>query len=214
MDHSSAAASPRRRPEARGVRAWRDAATPALDREWGAYDYPALWLAAGFWLDRAGVLINADARAAQVLAAAGIELHTHSCLRASDAGTPPATRRPEWLRDARIEPIIVGGERLGTLVPFSRSRPDTVQIPPEQGALPRRHKVRRVVDFIAARLSDQPIRLEHLRRPPPWAHFIFTGSSRSRPGRRPTQRRSDADQARAGSSRRIALAFGSRLLRA
>ena len=54
---------------------------------------------AGGWIlvDREGRLINADARAALVLAAAGIELNSKSCLRIEmlDATELPAKQLPE-----------------------------------------------------------------------------------------------------------------------
>jgi len=113
----------------------------------------------GGWVlvDREGCVVNADAHAARALAAAGIESDSKSCSRIGTADVP-AMQRPEWLRAARIEPVIVGGERLGTLIILPESPQCSAD--PEKGALPR-YKVRRVVDFIAAHI-DQPIRLEHL----------------------------------------------------
>jgi len=113
----------------------------------------------GGWVlvDREGCVVNADANAARALAAAGIELGSKS---SSPIGTVdvPAMQRPEWLRAARIEPVVVGGEHLGTLIIL----PESLRCGADsgKGALPR-YKVRRVVDFIAAHI-DQPIRLEHL----------------------------------------------------
>lgn len=124
----------------------------------------------GGWVlvDREGRLINADARGAQVLAGAGIELRTHSCVRIEMLDSP-ATRRPEWLRDARIEPVLVGGERLGTLVILPE--PPRCSADPGKGTLPR-YKVRRVMDFIEAHI-DQPIRLEHLSAAAAVSPFYF-----------------------------------------
>jgi AraC-like DNA-binding protein len=114
---------------------------------------------AGGWLlvDREGRLINADARAASALAAQGIELSSESRLRI-EVLDATGKQLPEWLRAARIEPVIVSGERLGTLVILPESPRHSADT--RKGALPR-YKVRRVVDFIGAHI-DQPIRLEHL----------------------------------------------------
>ena len=73
------------------------------------------------------------------------------------------------MRAAKIEPVVVGGERLGTLIilPESPRR----GLGPEKGTLPR-YKVRRVVDFIAAHI-DQPIRLEHLSAAAAVSPFYF-----------------------------------------
>ena len=128
---------------------------------------------AGGWIlvDREGRVINADARAALVLAAAGIELHSKSCLRIErlDATELPAKQLPEWLRTARIEPVVVDGERLGTLVILPESprySGDT-----RNGALPR-YKLRRVVDFVEAHI-DQPIRLKQLSAAAAVSPFYF-----------------------------------------
>src|SRR3954469_18746593 len=92
-------------------------------------------------VDREGCVVNADAHAARALAAAGIEVDSKSCSRIETADVP-AMQRPEWLRAARIEPVIVGGERLGTLIVL----PESLRCGADsrKGALPR-YKVRRVV---------------------------------------------------------------------
>jgi len=125
----------------------------------------------GGWVlvDRDGCFVNMDARATQVLAAAGIELNARSCLRTEMLDAAEPMQRPDWLRAARIERVVVRGERLGTLIvlsePIQRSS-DT-----GNGALPR-YKVRRVVDFIEANI-DRPIRLEHLSAAAAVSRFHF-----------------------------------------
>lgn len=110
----------------------------------------------GGWLllDPEGRVVNADARATLLLAA--IELDTE--VGQIDVLDALAMRRPEWLQVARIEPIIVSGERLGTLVILLQST--ACGADPEKGALPR-YKLRRVMAFIEAHI-DEPIRLEQL----------------------------------------------------
>jgi len=116
----------------------------------------------GGWVlvDNEGSVVNADARAAQVLNAAGIELNSQfsAFTELRDVSEHRAMQLPECLRTAQIEPVVVGGERLGTLVVLPE--PAQHRTEPAKGALPR-YKVRRVVDFIEAHI-DQPIRLEHL----------------------------------------------------
>jgi AraC-like DNA-binding protein len=116
----------------------------------------------GGWVlvDREGGVVNADARAEHALTAAGIELNSQfsTLTELLDVSEHRAVQLPEWLRTARIEPVAVGGERLGTLVILPE--PPRRSADPGKGALPR-YKVRRVVDFIEAHI-DQPIRLEHL----------------------------------------------------
>jgi AraC-like DNA-binding protein len=124
----------------------------------------------GGWVlvDREGCVVNADAHATRVLAAAGVELDSESCPRIEMVDVP-GMQRPEWLRAARVEPVVVGGERVGTLIILAES--PRCSLDPEKGTLPR-YKVRRVVDFIAAHI-DQPIRLEHLSAAAAVSPFYF-----------------------------------------
>jgi AraC-like DNA-binding protein len=126
----------------------------------------------GGWilLDHEGRLINADARATHRLGAVGIELNAQFCLRSEmlDGGELNGARRPAWLRAARLEPVIVAGERLGSLVVLPESACSTDLA---KGALPR-YKLRRVVDFIDAHIG-QPIRLEHLSAAAAVSPFYF-----------------------------------------
>jgi AraC-like DNA-binding protein len=122
-------------------------------------------------LDREGRLINADEPAARLLAAAGIDTDAEPGLRITmlAATGPHATQFPEWLRAARIEPVVVGSERVGTLVILPAA--SQCRANEWKGALPR-HKVRRVIEFIEAHL-DQPIRLEHLSAAAAVSPFYF-----------------------------------------
>jgi AraC-like DNA-binding protein len=125
------------------------------------------------WLlvDRDGRLVNADARATELLAAARIELDPQFALPIEmlDATERSASQRPAWLRTARIEPVVVGGERLGALIVLPEVLSCCTKV--EKGALPR-YKVRRVVDFIENHI-DQPIRLERLSAVAAVSPFYF-----------------------------------------
>jgi AraC-like DNA-binding protein len=112
--------------------------------------------------DHKGRLVKADARAGLALAAIGIELESQSSLLMKlsnprflgDIGTVP----PDWLQPDWIEPVVDGGERLGTVVflpEWLQRRAAFVH-----GALPG-YKLRRVIEFIDAHM-DQPISLEDL----------------------------------------------------
>ena len=122
-------------------------------------------------VDCEGRPVNADARAVLALAAAGIELNCQSRLPIEmlDATQPPAMQLPDWLRAARMEPVVAGGERLGTLVILPE--PPRCSADPKKGALPR-YKLRRVMDFIEAHI-DQPMRLEHLSAAAAVSRFYF-----------------------------------------
>jgi AraC-like DNA-binding protein len=124
-----------------------------------------------FLVDQERCLVNADARATEWLAAAGIEVDSEVGPRIEilEATELPTVQRPTWLRTARIEPVIASGERLGTLVILSAALRCNTQI--DKGALPR-YKVKRVVDFIEAHI-DQPIRLEHLSAAAAVSPFYF-----------------------------------------
>ena len=110
--------------------------------------------------DRRGVLIKADADATLTLAAIGVEPDDEPRLRidALDTGrSEPAgeLKLPDWLSADQIEPVIDGGERVGSVVILERH---SAALP--EGALPA-YKLRRAMAFIEAHI-DQPIRLEQL----------------------------------------------------
>ena len=113
-------------------------------------------------LDRKGRLVKADARAGLALAAIGIELESKSTflMEPANPGVPGhvGSKLPDWLQPDWIEPVVEGGERLGSVVilpEWFHQRAAFVH-----GALPR-YKLRRVVEFIDAHI-DQPISLENL----------------------------------------------------
>ncbi len=69
--------------------------------------------------DRRGFAIKANGHAAAALAGRGKALATGNALRVAAfnveaPGTPPPL--PDWLPVARVEPVVDGGERIGTLV--------------------------------------------------------------------------------------------------
>src|SRR5262244_1104564 len=88
--------------------------------------------------DHKGRLVMADARAALIMAGLGVELNGGGRLRidALDAGTAKmldGSALPDWLHPDWIEPVIEGGERLGTVVQIPEAQRRTASA---KGGLP------------------------------------------------------------------------------
>ena len=105
--------------------------------------------------DRRGRLVTADARARAALAGLGAttEADASARVQALDIRTRSegvAAQLPFWLRQEWLEAVVVGEERIGTIVKF----PGTL-LPPSagEGGLPR-YKLRRVSAFVEAKLSE------------------------------------------------------------
>jgi len=104
--------------------------------------------------DRRGRLLTADARARAALAALGAARATADAARvqALDICVDPdgsLEQLPFWLRADWLEPVVVGYERIGTVVKI----PNTVHAPSREGGLPR-YKLRRVIAYIDSRIGD------------------------------------------------------------
>jgi sigma-54 dependent transcriptional regulator, acetoin dehydrogenase operon transcriptional activator AcoR len=80
-----------------------------------------------------------------------------SALDIRDHGNEGAPPLPEWLRAECMEPIMAGGERIGTVVHLRNIARYTIS--PDDG-LPR-YKLRRVIEFISANIGG-PISLDDL----------------------------------------------------
>ena len=100
-----------------------------------------------------------------------------------DATELPATQLPEWLRAARIEPVIVGGERLGTLVILPE--------PPRYSADTGERRTASLQSAACRGLHrahiDQPIRLEHLSAAAAVSPFHFHRQFKKSTGETPHQ---------------------------
>jgi AraC-like DNA-binding protein len=137
--------------------------------------------------DTKGRLVKTDNRAGLILAAIGIEPNVKPRVRidALDARGPkhgPATL-PEWLHPEWIQPIVEGGEQLGTLVILPERFGSIAE--PNRGVLPG-HKLRRVVDFIQAHI-DQPVHLEELAAAAAVSPFHFHRQFKKATGTTPHQ---------------------------
>jgi AraC-like DNA-binding protein len=111
--------------------------------------------------DRRGRLLTADARARAALTALGAARTTADSgrVQALDICVDPdgsLAQLPFWLRADWLEPVVVGYERIGTIVKI----PHTVDAPSREGGLPR-YKLRRVIAYIDDRIGDT-ISLEDL----------------------------------------------------
>jgi AraC-like DNA-binding protein len=112
--------------------------------------------------DRRGRLLTADARARAALASFGAARATMECARvqALDICVDPdgaLTQMPFWMRADWLEAVVVGDERIGTIVKI----PSTIHgALSKHGGLPR-YKLRRVIAYIDARIGDN-ISLEDL----------------------------------------------------
>jgi AraC-like DNA-binding protein len=138
-------------------------------------------------LDCKGRLVKADARAGLALAAIGIELEAQSTvlLGPANPGVPGhvGTRLPDWLQPDWIEPVVEGGERLGSVVllpEWFQQRAAVVH-----GGLPR-YKLRRVVEFIDTHI-DQPISLDNLAAAAAVSPFHFHRQFKKATGMTPHQ---------------------------
>lgn len=112
--------------------------------------------------DRRGRLLTADARARAALATLGVApgMSVFPRVQDLDVCTDPdltLTQLPFWLRAEWLEAVMSDDERIGTIVKI----PANIHAPPTRsGGLPR-YKLRRVVAFIDARISET-ISLEDL----------------------------------------------------
>ena len=138
--------------------------------------------------DWKGRLVKADARAELTLRAVGIELNRTPRLRIdaldiSDAKHDGCWVLPAWLAREWIEPIVEGGERLGTAVLIPARVAVGAVLP--QGGLPG-YKLRRVMEFIEAHL-DQPMPLEQLAAAAAVSPFHFHRQFKRTTGMTPHQ---------------------------
>jgi AraC-like DNA-binding protein len=113
--------------------------------------------------DWKGRIVSADPRAELALRAVGVELNRtpRLCIEAldvSDTGRGTHAALPDWLAREWIQPVIEGGERLGTAVLIAERGATGALLP--QGGLPS-YKLRRVMEFIEAHI-DEPMPLERL----------------------------------------------------
>jgi sigma-54 dependent transcriptional regulator, acetoin dehydrogenase operon transcriptional activator AcoR len=123
--------------------------------------------------DRRGRLVTQDARARAALTGLGVvddaqaparieALDIHVGKHAADGALP------FWLRDEWLEEVLVGEDRIGTIVKL----PAALQPPPSgEGGLPR-YKMRRVMAFVEARISEA-ITLDDLARVAGISRFHF-----------------------------------------
>jgi len=112
--------------------------------------------------DRRGRLVTADARArsAVVTLGAGEEAALAARVLALDicAGeVPGAPALPFWLRSRWLEPVVAGGERIGTLVKF----PATLRVSSSRRSGLPRYKLQRVMAYVEASIGG-PISLDDL----------------------------------------------------
>jgi len=138
--------------------------------------------------DWKGRLVTADARAELTLRAVGVELNRAPRLRiealdASDTRRDNHSTLPDWLGPDWIQPIIEGGERLGTAVLIPERGATGAVLP--SGGLPS-YKLRRVMEFIEAHI-DQPMPLERLAAAAAVSPFHFHRQFKRSTGMTPHQ---------------------------
>ena len=138
--------------------------------------------------DHRGRLVKADTQAEISLSTLGIDLNRSPrlCIEALDATDSKAAgnaRLPDWLDPKWIEPIMEGGERLGTVVEI----PDRFyrRALLRQSGLPG-YKLRRAMDFIQSRV-DQPILLEQIAAAVALSPFHFHREFKRSTGMTPHQ---------------------------
>lgn len=138
--------------------------------------------------DHKGRLVKADAQAEISLSTFGVDLNRSPRLRiaaldASDLKADANARLPDWLDSKWIEPIMEGGERLGTVVEI----PERLHQRPllRQTGLPS-YKLRRALDFIQSRI-DQPILLEQIAAAVALSPFHFHREFKRSTGMTPHQ---------------------------
>lgn len=151
--------------------------------------YPAETRVVGLMVfDPKGRLVKADAAAQGVLAEIGVQIDCDPRLRidALDATGSGAERNPElpdWLDPEWIEPVLEGGERLGTVVHMRMQLKRNASA--AKGGLPA-YKLRRVMDFVEAHI-DEPMRLEQLAAAVAVSPFHFHRQFKSSTGLTPHQ---------------------------
>ena len=123
--------------------------------------------------DRRGRLLTADARARAALATLGSEdaAAPYDRLPALDvcaAAAGSVAPLPFWLRSRWLEPVLVGEERIGTIVKL----PGTLQVPSSRSTGLPRYKLRRVRDYIDSRIGG-PISLDDLAKVAGVSRFHF-----------------------------------------
>jgi len=138
--------------------------------------------------DHKGRLVKANAHAEVTLSAIGVELNRNPRLRidaldVSDANAPSNVALPVWLDPEWIEPVVEGGERLGTVVEIPERFFSRALL--RQSGLPG-YKLRRAVDFIQAHI-DQPIHLEQLAASVALSPFHFHRQFKKAMGMTPHQ---------------------------
>jgi len=123
--------------------------------------------------DRRGRLLTADARARAALATlgGGDAAAPYDRLPALDvcaAAAGSVAPLPFWLRSRWLEPVLVGEERIGTIVKL----PGTLQVPSSRGTGLPRYKLRRVTEYIDSRIGG-PISLDDLAEVAGVSRFHF-----------------------------------------
>jgi AraC-like DNA-binding protein len=146
--------------------------------------------ASGGWMlfDRKGRLVKADPRSELALAAIEIEPNQNprpriGALDVSDACHDGNRALPDWLDPGWIEPVIAGGDRLGSLVVLPGRLRRAAVLP--RGGLPV-HKLRRVQDFVEAHL-DRPLTLAQLAAAAAVSPFHFHRQFKRSTGMTPHQ---------------------------
>ena len=123
--------------------------------------------------DRRGRLLTADARARAALTTLGGEdaAAPYDRLPALDvcaAAAGSVAPLPFWLRSRWLEPVLVGEERIGTIVKLPR----TLQVPSSRGSGLPRYKLRRVRDYVDSRIGS-PISIDDLAKVAGVSRFHF-----------------------------------------